>query len=140
MGLTLESKGSPIDLTGGYGMFFKIRSRVAMAWDKEFGEHYSKLIYIWRDEDFKEFDKRTDEILKNERFKNEDEDLVGFLFASDCEGKCSYKTCKKIYDLIKDIKEDHLQLRYVNNSDNDWEDFKQLLLDCYSHRANLTWC
>lgn len=140
MGLTLQSKGSQIDLTGGYGMFFKIRSRVAMAWDKEFGEHYSKLIYIWKDEDFKEFDKRTNEILKDERFKNEDADLVNFLFASDCEGKCNYKTCKKIYDLIKDIKGDELQLRYITASKNDWEDFKQLLLDCYSHRANLTWC
>ena len=139
MGLTLQSKGSQIDLSGGYGMFIKIRTRVATAWDKEFGEHYSKLHLIWSDEDFKKFDKRTNEILKDERFKDEDEDLLDFLFASDCGGNCSYKTCKKIYDLIKDIKDDKLQLRYTIDSKNDWEDFKQLLLDCYSNRTNLTW-
>ena len=141
MGLTLTSKGSSIDLTGGYGMFLKIRERVAMAWDKEFGEHYSQLrkSSLWSKEDFKKFDEKTTEILKNERFKNEDKDLVDFLFASDCEGKCSYKTCKKIYDLIKEIKDDKIVLRYIYYSDNDWEDFKQLLLECYSHRSNLTW-
>lgn len=137
MGLTLQSKGSQIDLTGGYGMFLKIRSRVAIAWDKEFGEHYSSLPLL-EEEDYEEFDKRTNEILKDERFKDEDEDLLAFLFASDGEGKCKYKTCKKIYDLIKDIEDDKLQLRYTAISKNDWEDFKQLLLDCYSHRANLT--
>lgn len=142
MGLTLKSKGSQIDLTGGYGMFMRIRQAIAKAWDKEFSEHYAKLNTIWKIEDFDEFDKRTNEILKNDRFKNEDKDLVEFLFASDCEGKCSYKTCKKIYELIKNVG-DIGKLRYVtylNTKENDWEDFKQLLLDCYSHRANLTWC
>ena len=140
MGVTLQSKGSQIDLTGGYGMFFKIRTRVAIAWDKEFGEHYKTISSCCKNEDFKKFNKKANEILKDERFKNEDKDILDFLFASDCDGKCNYKTCKKIYDLIKDIKDDKLQLRYAMDSDYDWEDFKQLLKDCYSHRANLTWC
>lgn len=138
MGLTLYSKGSPIELTGGYGMFLRIRSRIAMIWDKEFGEHYAKLGTIWKTEDFKEFDRRTNEILKDGRFKNEDKDLVEFLFASDCEGKCGYRTCKKIHDLIKGTKND-ATLRYAKDSDDDWEDLKRLLKDCYSHRANLKW-
>lgn len=141
MGLSLQSKSSQIELTGGYGMLLKIRSRVAIAWDKEFGEHYSKLPLI-EEEDYEEFDKRTNEILREERFKDEDEDLLDFLFASDGEGKCNYKTCKKIYDLIKDVEYEG-KLRYATYpsiNKNDWEDFKQLLLDCYSHRSNLTWC
>jgi Txe/YoeB family toxin of Txe-Axe toxin-antitoxin module len=139
MGITLKSNGSKISLDGGYSMLYKIRCRIALAWDKEFGEHYAKLPTLYCNEDFKEFDKKTNKILQNERFKNEDSDLLEFLFASDCEGKCRPKTCKKIYDLIKNIHEENLQLRYAFYSKNDWEDFKQLLLDCYSHRANLTW-
>ena len=138
MGLTLYSKGSPIELTGGYGMFLRIRSRIAMIRDKELGEHYATISSIWRSEDFKEFDRRTNEILRDDRFKNEDKDLVDFLFASDCEGKCGYRTCKKIYDLIKDTK-NNATLRYAINSNDDWEDLKRLLKDCYSHRANLKW-
>lgn len=139
MGITLKSNGSKISLDGGYGMLFIIRCRVALAWDKEFGEHYAKLLTFYHNKDLKEFDKKTNEILQNERFKDEDSDLLDFFFESDCGGKCRSKTCKKIYDLIKDTHEENLQLRYAIYSKNDWEDFKQLLLDCYSHRANLTW-
>ena len=101
MGLVLKSKGSQIELEGGYAMLFKIRSRVAMAWDKEFGEHYKTSLMCISKDNFKEFDKRTNEILKKEIFKNEDEDLIDFFFASNCGGKCRYRISKKIYDLIK---------------------------------------
>ena len=31
------------------------------------------------------------------------EKVLDFLYASDCGGKIDYKTCKEIYDLIKDV-------------------------------------
>lgn len=122
-------------------MLLTIREYVSKAFDKELGEHYSGLRRIIREEDFNKFDKRTNEILSDERFKKEDEDIVDFLFAPDESGKVSYRTCKKIYDLIKDIKDEgsRIVLRYSLYSNNDWEDFKQLLKDCYSNRCNLTW-
>ena len=140
MGLCICSNGSHIELWGGYGMFFRIRERVAKAWDEELGEHYSKLSMagIWSSQECKEFDAKTHEIFSHERFKNEDADLAEFLFMSDCEGSIGYKTCGKIYNLIKDIKDD-VVLRYAIDYDNDWEDLKQLLKDCYSHRSKLRW-
>ena len=141
MGLFIESEGSNMELTGGYGMLMKIRIQVAKAWDEEFGKHYETLPSLIRDEDYKRFDKRTDEILKQDRFKNEDLDLVKFLFASDCEGECSPETAKKIYDLIKDVEYDG-KLRYTtypSTNKNDWEDFKQLLLDCWNNKKSFTW-
>lgn len=139
MGLTIQGNyKNSIELSGGYGMFMKIRKIVALAFDKEFGEHYETLIYCFREEDYKKFNKKTYEILKDDRFKDEDEDIIKFLFASDCDGKISYKTCKKIYDLIKDNNNKY-QLRYAAYSNNDWEDFKQLLKECYSHKSNLVW-
>lgn len=141
MGINIynNSKKSSIELSGGYGMFIKIRERVANAWDKEFGRHYSTLKYCYHKEDYKRFNEKGNEILMNERFKDEDNDILDFLFASDCEGKISYKTCKKVYELIKDIIEPDLVLRYEYYSNNDWEDFKQLLQDCYKYRTCMYW-
>ena len=139
MGLTIRGnyKGT-IELDGGYSILIKIRTRVANAFDKEFGEHYKTLFDCYDNADFKAFNAKTRKILSDDRFKDEDKDIVEFLFASDCEGSISYKTCKKIYELIKDNNEP-AQLRYALYSDNDWEDFKQLLKECYSHRSKMYW-
>lgn len=140
MGITITSnyKGA-IDLSGGYFMMHSIRKRVAIAMDKEFGEHYETLIRCYKDEDFKEFNKKANQMIKEKKLHVDHKDLLDFLFAPDCDGKISHKTCKKIYDLIKDIEEPKLCLRYAIDSDNDWEDFKTLLRECYSHRANMVW-
>lgn len=94
------------------------------------------------DEDFEAFNEKAREILRkmisNERLKDGDEDILDFLYAPDCGGKISYKTCKKIYELIKDTDCKYC-LRYAAYSHNDWADFKQLLKECYSHRASLVW-
>lgn len=136
MGLVITGKSSKIELSGGYGMLLTIRELVAKAFDKELGEHYATLRFTIGD--FEKFDEITNKILSNKRFNNEDVDVIDFLFATDCGGKINYKTCKKIYELIKNIKVD-VVLRYRFYSNNDLEDFKQLLKDCYSNRCNLTW-
>lgn len=139
MGLTISGNyKNSIDLTGGYGMFIKIREKVALAFNKQFGEHYLTLKQCFRETDFKTFNVLAEDIIeKNELEK--DSDILDFLFASDCSGKINYKTCKKIYELIKNIKDEKLVLRYAAYSENDWEDFKELLKECYSHRSKLVW-
>ena len=139
MGLTISGNyENSIELSGGYGMLRVIRNAIALAFDKEFGEHYSKLGTLSGKDEYKEFNRKANEILRDERFKDEDEDIVRFLFMPDCDGKIGYKTCKKIYELIKDDNKERC-LRYAIDSDNDWQDFKQLLKDCYSYRCNLVW-
>lgn len=142
MGLTLKSKGSNIELTGGYGMFKRIREVIANAFDEEFGKHYETLGFccFFKDK-IKEWDEKANKILENERFKDKDEDIVDFLFATDCGGKCNYETCGKIYDLIRNVG-DIAKLQYTNRpsvKENDFEDFKHLLLDCYLTKSDLTW-
>jgi len=140
MGVCITSNHKDaISLDGGYSLMFKLRSKIANAYDKEFGKHYETLTSGYGKEFYEKFDKKTNEILSHERFKQEDEDIIDFLFAPDTDGKISYKTCKKIYDLITDIKYDNLQLRYVVQSNNDWEDFKELLKKCYLNKSNLIW-
>lgn len=141
MGLTIRGNyKNSIDLTGGNSMLAIIRNTVAKAWDKEFGAHYSTLIYCSESE-YEKFNDKANKIINSERLKEKtkkDTDILDFLFESDCEGQISYKTCKKIYDLIKDTSL-NCCLRYAVYSHNDWNDFKQLLKECYSHRSNLVW-
>lgn len=141
MGLTISSKikNCSIELDGGYGMLLTIRHEVAKLFDKEFGEHYALIGTTYMtEEDWKRWDEKSIKILSNNRFKDEDGDIIDFLFMSDCEGHICYKTCKKIYDLLQKSK-NKTCLRYAYYSKNDWEDLKELLLQCYKHKANLYW-
>lgn len=103
MGICLTSnyKGAPA-LDGSSFMLFKIRNRIAKAWDKEFGEHYATLLDAFRFNTLEAFDKRTTEILEHPRFSN-DADVAEFMFMSDTEGKVNYRTCKKLANLLKSI-------------------------------------
>ena len=140
MGFTIYANNGSRDFDGGMGGFACLRTNIALAFDKEFGEHYSTLRACWKKEQYEAFDKRANEILSHERFKQEDEDIVEFLFASDCGGEISHKTCKKIYDLIKDIDFGGKIFTYIAYSDGkDYEHFKVFLLECYKHRRKLRW-
>lgn len=137
MGLTLRNnvKDCDIELDGGYSILRTIRIEVAKQYDEEFGNYY-QLFYDGYDR--KKYINKLNNLLKDDRFKDEDNDLMEFLFASDCEGKIGYKTCKKVYDLIKNS-DNNCCLRYAIYSKNDWNDLRELLLSCYKHRANLYW-
>lgn len=140
MGFTIYANNCSISFDGGMGGFMSLRTNIALAFDKEFGEHYSDLSKCFHEEDYKIFDKVTEKILSAERFKPEDEDIIEFLFASDCEGSISHKTCKKIYDLIKDIDFGKKIFTYAAYSNGkDYERFKQFLLECYKHRRKMRW-
>lgn len=140
MGYTIYANNGSRDFDGGMGGFASLRTNIALAFDKEFGEHYSTLRACWTKEQYEAFNKRTNDILADDRFKQEDEDIVEFLFASDCGGEISHKTCKKIYDLIKDIDFGGKIFTYGAYSDGkDYEHFKEFLLECYKYRRKLRW-
>ena len=140
MGVTISANNSHYVFDMGGGGFFNLRKNIALAFDKEFGEHYETLIYRNSKEDFKAFDEKANKILSDSRFKDEDSDVLDFLFACDCEGKISYKTCKKIYELIKDIDFGEKIFTYAHYSKgDDYEMFKKFLKECYSHRRKMYW-
>lgn len=141
MGLTITSKikDCKIHLDGGYSILHTIRIEVAKLYDEEFGQLYEEYFTnSMTKEECNLYISKMNELLKDDRFKDEDTDLLEFLFASDCEGKIGYKTCKKVYDLLKDSTCNYC-LRYAFYSNNDWDDLRELLLQCYKHRANLIW-
>ena len=63
--------------------------------------------------------------------------VLDFLYAPDEDGKISYKTCRKIYELIKDVDFGGKCFRYAAHVHNDYEEFKMFLKECVSHRRNM---
>lgn len=136
MGFCITATNSAFIFYGGYGGFFRLRKRIASDLDKEFGELYETLISLHSEENYRDFIEKVNEILER---KGLDEDVLDFLFQPDCGGSISYKTCKKIYDIIKDDNKPLVFTYYAHNDGNDWEQFKEFLLECYSKRRKLRW-
>ena len=138
MGVCLTSRKSNYAFNMGYFGFHNLRVNIAKAWDAEFGEAYADTAMQITNP--KEYNKMINNIISDDRFKDEDEDILGFLFASDCKGKCGYKTCGKIYNLIKDIDFGKKIFTYAAYSDgNDYEELKLFLKECYQKRRMMIW-
>lgn len=141
MGVTIYANNSSYSFDCGYGGFHNLQRNIAKAFDEEFGDHYATLMSCWNQEALKAFDEKANRILSDERFTADDDDILDFLFASDCDGVVSHRTCKKIYELIKDIDFGNKIFTYAAYSDGkDYEKFKEFLLECYSYHRKMRWC
>ncbi len=94
---------------------------------KEFGELYEKGFYNnLQPKEIIEWDNLCDEYL----------DI--FLWHSDCDGKLAPKECKKIYDVMKNLK---IEMHGYNNEEKYSYDMHELWLNmfkyCYKHRVNM---
>lgn len=138
MGITLTANGSPWEFDMGYGAFFSLRKNIALAYDKKFGEHYATLAYCHTVEQYEAHD-RISQLFVDD-FDPDDAGIIDFLYQSDCEGSISYKTCKKIYDLIKDVDYSGQRFVYATVSDGkDYEHLKEFLRDCYRYHRKAYW-
>lgn len=138
MGVSIYANGVSRSFDCGYIGFQRLRTVVATAYDYNLGRVYGNATLAIMHP--KEYDAEINLILKNEKFKDEDNDILDFLFMSDCEGKISHKTCKKIYDLIKDFEHGGKIFTYAARSDGkDYEHLKEFLKECYSKRAKMRW-
>lgn len=136
MGVSIKATNSTFTFDCGSGGFFNLRKNIALALDPEFGSLYGKLIYIYSEEDFEVFEWVTTLMAARKQL---DSDVLDFLFQSDAEGSVSYQTCKKIYLLIRDIDFGEKGFRYGICQHNDYEEFKEFLLECYRHRRKMWW-
>ena len=140
MGYTLTANNSSYSFDGGYGQFINLRKNIALLWDEEFGLHYSHIDHLKNNDEIDCFNDETDRLIEKMGDKSEkDSDILDFLFASDTGGEISHKTCKKIYELIKDVDFGLSKLRYTGIAHNDYEEFKLFLMECYSNRRKARW-
>lgn len=132
MGICLYNKEYEMDM--GYFTFAQLRTVIAKLLNEEFGENYSLLRRCITKKDFKENDKIANSLIAK---YNLDEDVVNFLYQSDCNGKITYKTCRKIYKLIKDY-DDNFMYGYVH-SNHSFNYFKEMIKNCVDKRRMLFW-
>lgn len=141
MGISITATNSQYEFFMGYSGFFNLRKNVALALDKEFGEHYASLPRCFTEESYKSHDDTSKEIIKKNRLDSENEDILNFLYLPDVEGKVSYKTCKKIADLLEprleSLKGNHFQ--YESYQGDDYHNFVAFLRECYKNRRNMRW-
>lgn len=143
MGICIEATNSSIELNLSYGAFHNLRRNIAEVLDPELGELYHQLASLFS-ADALTAEKRIFEIVNDEdRFPSETtQGIIDFLFASDVGDSISYKACKQVYDLIKDVDFGNKCFQYVsyqNPQVSDYELFKQLLKECYSKHRKMRW-
>lgn len=135
MGLTLHSLHGQIDFEMGYGGFFALRTEIAKCVDPDFGEAYGDLpIYMLRGG---VWEKRLERIMKEKNIRAGN--IIDFLLMPDSVGSVNYRTCKEIYNLIKDI--DFRGKRFSRNEHKagDYEDLKVFLRDCIKNQKSMRW-
>lgn len=141
MGLSIYANGIKRTFECSYIGFLNLRENIAKALDTDFYAIYSQRFMAVMQP--KEWEKHLNNVLSHKEETGEikdSDDVLDFLFESDCNGKVSYKTCRKIYDLIKDIDFGNRIFTYQAYSDGkDYEYFKKFLKDCYSKRASMRW-
>ena len=129
MGVTIYANGVKQTFDCGYIGFNNLRNNIANAYDSELGELYSDTAAFFIDSEA--HIAKINALLQNPRFKDEDSDIIDFLFMSDCEGKIGHKTRKKIYDLIRNIDYSGRIFTYAARSDGmDYKHFKEFLKEC----------
>ena len=136
MGISVYAKNSSYDFCMGYGGFSRLRRKIAHALNEKFGEHYETLFRCRSLESFSEHDRVTDALVEELSL---DEDIVDFLYLPDCNGSVSYRTCRKLYDLLKDRDISDVGFQYESCRGDDWNDFKKFLLECYQKHRRMRW-
>lgn len=135
MGVTLRNKYSSIDL--GYGGFARLRETIAKLYSEEFATLYKD--WTSRKIDDKEGNEKLEMFFVNGIFKEKDEVILDFLFASDCSGKMDLTGCRRLLNLIKDYDDDILY-GYSGRPDcAKFKDFKELVESSVKMRTILRW-
>lgn len=138
MGVTITCTNPQYTFDMGYSGFFALRKEIARCISPDFAEIYRKILYTDRAQDVVEEMDEWVEAHRPSLHKNIDA-VVEFLLMPDCDGAINHKTCKAIYDIIKDIDFGGKIFQYSTIATDDYERFKTFLLDCYSHHKYMRW-
>lgn len=139
MVVTITATNSDYDFDMGYGGFFSLRTAIATALDSEFGENYALLGTCYTKQQFEKNDKMAQAIIDRKHLDEKYKEIIEFLYMRDSGGEISYKTCRQIHGLIKDIDFGDKGFRYTAYRNNDYEEFKDFLKECYKRHRKMRW-
>lgn len=72
-------------------------------------------------------------------FRIRDERVLEFLMKPEQNGEVSYLVCGAIYDMIKNVNFEDRYFRRIDLIGDDYEEFKEFLLDCYLNQKSMSW-
>ena len=145
MGITIsghyKGQSSQYELDMSYNTFFRLRLVIAKNFSEKFGEQYERLTDLrYTKMEWDAYEKKIQDIIEQEHLEGKrwQTKILDFLFMPDTNGKISYGTCQKIYNLIKD-EDDNDQYGYTMIGNNTMGTFKNLLLDIYTNKGYMKW-
>lgn len=145
MGITINGKYkgelSPYELSMSYSTFFRLRLVIAKNLNDNFGKHYERLTdFRATKEEWDAYDNETQRIIEQEHLEDKrwQQKIIDFLFMPDTNGKISYGTCKRLYDLVKNENDSDIY-GYAMIGNNTMGEFKRLLHDTYVNGGYLKW-
>lgn len=134
MGVCINATNSKYKFHLSYSSFKYVRQTIADKFDSDFGSLYRKLSTIPKGVSYAEFKEQSeadyDAIENLISSKNLDSDIVDFLFLEDIGGAINYKTCRKLAAIITGMPDDFAF---------EYAEFREFLMECYSHRRNMRW-
>lgn len=144
MGVTLTANNSRISFNTSYGGFLNLRRNIASCMSETFGELYCELLTNPNGYDYTELSKKVEGFINKEtEWETECPEVLDFLFASDCGGKAGYKTCGKLYEIIKDRDFGNKGFQYsiitMSAGRNDYDMLKEFLRDCHRYHRTMQW-
>ena len=135
MGLTIKNEEMSIKMS--YIGFAELCTTIAKLLSPDFAELY---IALCKNKISNEIlNKKLNLYFEKGILKNEDNDIIEFLFMPDYEGHLSFKKCERLYEVIKDY-DDNVLYGYCGRPDCAmFSDFKEIVRLCAKNRWVLKW-
>lgn len=142
MGVTIRSENCSMDL--GYSGFDRLRTKVAELTAPDIHKHYDYLrmgMFLTATEKEKFFEAYDAKIQRlSEKYNGEKDNILDFLYKSDCNGEIDKEHCSSIYEVIKNY-DDNICYGYCGRPDCAmFKDFKELVKDCIDTNTSMRWC
>ena len=137
MGVTLLCEHTKRNMDMGYFGFNRLRIKIAELAGEPFFTHYTKLdeLQFASEERFLEFDRMTEHMVRAGEVSPH---VVYFCLQSDCGGYVTWKTCRKLLQIIGDY-DDKIAYGYAARPNSGFSTFKQILKDCVKHKCSMRW-
>lgn len=137
MGVTLVCEYTKRNMDMGYIGFNRLRKKIAELAGEPFFSHYMKLddLLFAQEDAILEFDQMTYRMLRAGKVSPH---IVTFCMQSDCGGRVTWKTCRKLLQIIGDY-DDEIAYGYAANPNSGFKNFKQILQDCVKHKCSMRW-
>lgn len=140
MGITISNHKRSIDM--GSGGYLRLRAKISELLNcQEFSDIYAELLNPYKEKTSRGFETMQDyyedhdnrAIAVCEAYKL-DEEVINWLYSSDCGCSVSAKTCRHLWKIIKDY-DDNVVYGYAARPDRAmFKDFKRIVQECAEER------